>query len=78
MSGSFVFLFSATVENSPAAADGSFAPTPQFENLEIHTVFRRLSNFDLEQNLSPSALADFSPAAVRKQVSSSKKGVIST
>jgi len=29
---------------------GSFAATLQFENLEIHKVFLRLSNLDLQQN----------------------------
>jgi hypothetical protein len=47
-----------TLLKSPAAAAGSFAPTLQFCKLEIHTVFLRFQNFNLEQNLSPSALAD--------------------
>ena len=44
---------------SSAAAAGSFAPTLQFAKLEIHTVFLHFANFNLEQNLSPSALADY-------------------
>ena len=47
-----------TLIKSSAAAAGSFAPTLQFCKLEIHTVFLRFQNFNLEQNLSPSALAD--------------------
>ena len=43
---------------STSAAGGSIAPTVQFENLAIHTVLRRLSNFHLGQYLSPSALVD--------------------
>jgi hypothetical protein len=43
---------------SPAATDGSFAATLQFEKLEIHKVFLRFSNFNLIQNLSPVTLAD--------------------
>jgi hypothetical protein len=43
---------------SSAAVSGSFAPTVQFEKLEIHTVFLRFSNFHLGQNLSLTTLAD--------------------
>ena len=35
-----------------------FAPTVQFEKLEIHTVFLRFSNFHLRQNLSLITLAN--------------------
>ena len=44
---------------SSAVLSGSFALTVQFEKLEIHTVFRRFSNFHSCQNLSPITLADF-------------------
>ena len=44
---------------SSAVLSGSFAPTVQFEKLEIHTVFRRFSNFHSCQNLSLITLADF-------------------
>lgn len=47
-----------TLNKSPAVAGGSFAPTMQIEKLEIHTVFLHFSNFNLGQNLSPSALVD--------------------
>ncbi|MBR2047751.1 MAG: hypothetical protein IJ960_04055, partial [Oscillospiraceae bacterium] len=47
-----------------AAADGSFDPTFQFENREIHKVFLRFPNFNLGQNLSPSALADLIRASL--------------
>ena len=51
--------------NKSAAADsGSFAPTFRFENLEIHKVFLRFSNLILQQNLSPTALADFFRASL--------------
>ena len=56
-------LFWETPNKSPAAHGGSFAPTVQFENLEIHKVFLRLSNLHLVQNFLPSALADFSGAS---------------
>ena len=46
------------LNKSTAAAGGSFAPTYQFEKWEIHKVFLYFPNFDLRQNLSPSALAD--------------------
>ena len=46
-----------TLIYSPAADAGSFASTFQFEKLEIHKVFLRFPNFNLCQNLSPSALA---------------------
>ena len=35
---------------SAAALSGSFAPTYWFENLEIHKVFLRFPNLNLEQN----------------------------
>ena len=47
-----------TLIESSAAAAGSFAPTLQFCKLEIHKVFLRFQNLNLEQNLSPSAFAD--------------------
>ena len=43
---------------------GSFPPIPQFEKLEIHTVFLRFSNFDLTKNLSPNLLAKLRGAAL--------------
>jgi hypothetical protein len=45
-------LIKEPLNQSSAADDGSFAPTPQFEKLEIHKVFLRFPNFDLEQNLT--------------------------
>ena len=44
---------------SSAVLSRSFAPTVQFEKLEIHKVFRHFSNFHSCQNLSPITLADF-------------------
>ena len=44
---------------SSAVLDGSFAPTVQFEKLEIHKVFLRFSNFHSCQNLSLITLANF-------------------
>ena len=44
---------------SSAVLNGSFAPTVQFEKLEIHTVFLRFSNFHSCQNLSLITLANF-------------------
>ena len=44
---------------SSAVLNGSFAPTVQFEKLEIHKVFLRFSNFHSCQNLSLITLADF-------------------
>ena len=44
---------------SSAVFSGSFAPTVQFEKLEIHRVFRRFSNFHSCQNLSLITFADF-------------------
>ena len=41
-----------------AVVSGSFAPTVQFEKLEIHTVFLRFSNFHLGQNFSLTTLAN--------------------
>ena len=40
-----------------SAFGGSFAPSVQFEKWEIHKVFPPFSNFQLEQNPSPKALA---------------------
>jgi len=42
-----VFFIRETLNKSPVAAGGSFAPAIQFEKLEIHKVFRRFSNFYL-------------------------------
>ena len=51
--------------NKSAAADsGSFVPTFRFENLEIHKVFLRFSNLNLEQNPSLTALADLFRASL--------------
>ena len=44
---------------SSAVLSGSFAPTVQFEKLEIHKVFLRFSNFHSCQNLSLITLANF-------------------
>ena len=44
---------------SSAVINGSFAPTVQFEKLEIHKVFLRFSNFHSCQNLSLITLANF-------------------
>ena len=44
---------------SSAVLNGSFAPTVQFEKLEIHKVFLRFSNFHSRQNLSLITLANF-------------------
>ena len=43
---------------STSVDSGSFAPTFQFENLEIHTVYLQFPNFNLGQNLSLTTLAD--------------------
>jgi hypothetical protein len=51
--------FSETMKKPSSAPDESFAPTLQFVKLEIHKVFLRFPNFNLSQNLSPSAIADF-------------------
>ena len=40
-----------------AALSGSFVPAYRFENLEIHKVFLRFPNLNLEQNPSLTALA---------------------
>ena len=40
-----------------SAFGGSFAPSVQLEKWEIHKVFPPFSNFQLEQNPSPKALA---------------------
>ena len=45
------------LNQSAAALSGSFAPTNRFENLEIHKVFLRFPNLNLEQNPSLTALA---------------------
>ena len=58
-------LFFREAQNKSAAAlGGSFAATFRFENLEIHKVFLRLSNLNLRQNLSPTALADLFRASL--------------
>ncbi|MBR2048550.1 MAG: hypothetical protein IJ960_08140, partial [Oscillospiraceae bacterium] len=54
------------LNKSSAAADGSFDPTYPFENREIHKVFLRFPNFNLGQNLSPSALAGLIRASLSK------------
>ena len=46
------------LNKSAAALSGSFAATFRLENLEIHKVFLRFPNLNLQQNLSPTALAD--------------------
>ena len=45
------------LNKSTAAVSGSFSPTYRFENLEIHKVFLRFPNLNLEQNPSLTALA---------------------
>ena len=55
---SILSLSKETLNKSPVAAGGSFAPAIPFEKLEIHKVFRRFPNLNLEQNLSPIALGD--------------------
>ncbi|MDY4231927.1 MAG: hypothetical protein SOX74_07595, partial [Candidatus Faecousia sp.] len=45
------------LNQSAAAFSGSFVPTYRFENLEIHKVFLRFPNLNLEQNPSLTALA---------------------
>ena len=45
------------LNKSSAALSGSFAPTYRFENLEIHKVFLRFPNLNLEQNPSLTTLA---------------------
>jgi len=54
----------ATANLSSAVIGGSFAPTYQFEKLEIHKVCLSFPNFNLGQNLSPLTLADKLPAAL--------------
>ena len=44
------------LNKSAAALSGSFAPAYRFENLEIHKVFLRFPNLNLEQNPSLTAL----------------------
>ena len=46
-----------TLNKSSAALSGSFAPAYRFENLEIHKVFLRFPNLNLEQNPSMTTLA---------------------
>ena len=48
----------------PAALTGPFGPTVQFENLKIHPVFWRFSNFHLNQNGTASALVKLSGVAI--------------
>ena len=45
------------LNKSSAVLSGPFAPTYRFENLEIHKVFLRIPNLNLEQNPSLTALA---------------------
>ena len=45
------------LNQSAAALGGSFVPAYRFENLEIHKVFLRFPNLNLEQNPSLTALA---------------------
>jgi len=45
------------LNKSSAALSGSFAPAYRFENLEIHKVFLRFPNLNLEQNPSLTTLA---------------------
>ena len=45
------------LNKSRAALSGPFAPTYQFENLEIHKGFLQFPNLNLEQNPSLTALA---------------------
>ena len=49
-----------------ASADlsGSFAPVPQFQKREIHTVFPHFRNFEPAQNLSLSFLAELCGVAL--------------
>ena len=58
------------MNESAAVTGGSFAPTMQFEKLEIHTVFLRFPNFYLGQNLSLTPLADFILASPGKRLAS--------
>ena len=51
-------LVQQSINQSPAAAAGSFGPTFAYKSLEIHKVFLRLLTQNLSQNLSPAALAD--------------------
>ena len=51
------FYLKEPLNQSAAALSGSFAPTDRFENLEIHEVFLRFPNLNLEQNPSLTALA---------------------
>ena len=46
------------LNKSALALSESLAATYQFENFEIHKEFLRLSNLDLRQNLSLTALTD--------------------
>ena len=62
--------------NKSAAADsGSFVPTFRFENLEIHKVFLRFSNLNLEQNPSLTALADLFRASLIRKISYSPENI---
>jgi transposase-like protein len=54
---SIVEILKEPLNKLAAALSGSFAPTFQFENLEIHKVFLQFSNLNLEQNPSLTALA---------------------
>ena len=56
-----------TLNKWPSALSESFVPTFRFEELEIHKVFLRFPNLNLEQNLSPIALGDFIRASLAYQ-----------
>ena len=64
--GHLSMVFKEPLNQSSAAADGSFAPAMQFEKLEMHPVFLRFPNFYLWQNFSASALADLIRASLKK------------
>ena len=53
---------------SSAVVSGSFAPTVQFEKLEIHKVFLRFPNLDLTKNPTPSHLAKLCGDAIMQFV----------
>ena len=57
------------LNQSAAALSGSFAPAYRFENLEIHKVFLRFPNLNLEQNPSLTALAIESEDPLTKNLS---------
>ena len=53
----------ATPHKCVCESRGSFAPVPQFQKWEIHTVFPHFWNFEPAQNISLSFLADLCGAA---------------